>query len=137
MAESFRGLRAESIAWPQIEMALKSSPTILIPIGAGCKEHGFHLPMNTDFLWAEYLVNRVVEQCNVIALPTVTYGYYPAFKEYPGSISIGAAAFQEMIADICRSFATHGAKKFYVLNTGISTVAPLEAVRLMLLEERI
>jgi hypothetical protein len=53
-----RGVRAEALTWPQIEAALKSSPTILIPNGAGCKEHGFHLPMNTDLLCANYLVSR-------------------------------------------------------------------------------
>jgi creatinine amidohydrolase len=73
----------------------------------------------------------------VLALPTVSYGYYPAFLEYPGSISIAASVFRETIADICRSFARHGAKKFYVLNTGISTVAPLEEARTTLLAENI
>ena len=131
------GVRAETLTWPEVEQALKSSPTVLIPIGAGCKEHGLHLPLNTDLLCADYLVSRVLEQCEVIALPTVAYGYYPAFLEYPGSVSIGASAFGETVADICRSFARHGATKFYVLNTGISTIVPLEAARLTLLGERI
>lgn len=132
-----RGVRAETLTWPEVEQVLKSSPTILIPIGAGCKEHGLHLPMNTDLLCANYLVTRVLEQCDVIALPTVAYGYYAAFLEYPGSVSIGASAFQETVADICRCFARHGARKFYALNTGISTIAPLEAARLLLLREQI
>ena len=47
---TLRGVRAEAMTWPQIEAALKSSPTILIPIGAGCKEHGLHLPMRSKHL---------------------------------------------------------------------------------------
>jgi creatinine amidohydrolase len=62
-------------------------------------------------------------------LPTVQYGHYPAFLDYPGSISIRADAFRDTIIDICQSLASQGAKRFYVLNTGISTVPPLSAAR--------
>ncbi|HZK79819.1 MAG TPA: creatininase family protein [Humisphaera sp.] len=123
------GLRIEGLTWPQAEQAIERLHTILIPVGGACKEHGLHLPLNTDWVVTEYLVGRIIERCPALALPTVSYGYYPAFLDYPGSASIAASTFGEMIADICRSFARHGAGKFYVLNTGISTLAPLEATK--------
>jgi creatinine amidohydrolase len=126
------GLRLEALTWHQAEEAIQRLGTILIPVGAACKEHGLHLPLNTDWVMAEYLTNRIIEKCSVLALPTVGYGYYPAFLEYPGSVSIAAGVFEETIKDICRSFARHGGRKFYVLNTGISTLAPLESARIAL-----
>jgi creatinine amidohydrolase len=78
---------------------------------------------------AEYLKERVIEQVPVIVLPTLQYGYYPAFLEYPGSISIQAETFKNMIMDICRSMNGYGIKKFYVLNTGVSTLRPLAQAR--------
>jgi creatinine amidohydrolase len=125
----------ESLTWPEAELALHELPTVLLPLGARTKEHGHHLPLNNDWLIAEYLTKRVAEQCPVLVLPTLQYGYYPAFLEYPGSISVRSDACRDAILDICRSLAHQGAKRFYVLNTGISTVKPLQAARAAVMGE--
>jgi len=125
----------ETLTWPEAEVALHELPTVLLPLGARTKEHGHHLPLNNDWLIAEYLAKRVAEQCPVLVLPTLQYGYYPAFLEYPGSISIRAEACRDTIVDICRSLANQGAKRFYVLNTGISTLKPLQAARTSIIGE--
>jgi creatinine amidohydrolase len=115
----------ESLTWIEAEKALKGYDVALIALGARTKEHGPHLPLNTDFLMAEYLMRRVAAEVPVVVLPTLQFGHYPAFLEYPGSVSIGADTFKGVVVDICRSLAGHGLKKFYVLNTGVSTVPPL------------
>ncbi|MGB7295886.1 MAG: creatininase family protein [Candidatus Aminicenantales bacterium] len=51
-----------------------------------------------------------------------------AFLEYPGSVSLQAETFKNVVKDICRSMNGYGVRKFYVLNTGISTLRPLSAV---------
>lgn len=119
----------ETLTWPEAEQAIYELPTVLLPLGARTKEHGHHLPLNNDWLIAEYLAKRVAEQCPVLVLPTLAYGFYPAFLEYPGSISIRSDACRDTVIDICQSLARQGAKRFYVLNTGISTNRPLEAAR--------
>ena len=70
-------------------------------------------------------MRRVADEVPVVVLSTLQYGYYPAFLEYPGSISIGAETFKNVVMDICRSMHGHGMNKFYVLNTGVSTIGPL------------
>jgi creatinine amidohydrolase len=125
----------DTLTWPEAEQALHELPTVLVPVGARTKEHGHHLPLNNDWLIAEYLARRVAEQCSVLVLPTVGYGYYPAFLEYPGSISVRSDAFRDTIIDICQSLKLQGAKRFYVLNTGISTIAPLDAARATLIAQ--
>lgn len=131
------GRSLETLSWPDAEAALREFPVALLPIGARLKEHGYHLPLNNDWLLAEYLTGRVLERAAVLALPTVPYGYYPAFVEYPGSIHIGLATFRDTICDICRSLARHGARRIYVLNTGISTNWALEPARLALADEQV
>lgn len=128
-AHPMQSLYLDTLTWPEAEQALQSLPTVLVPLGARTKEHGHHLPLNNDWLIAEYLARRVADQCPVLVLPTLQYGHYPAFLEYPGSISIRAEAFRDTIIDICQSLAGQGAKRFYVLNTGISTIAPLATAR--------
>lgn len=131
------GWYLETLSWPEAEKILRKSSVILLPIGARAKEHGYHLPLNNDWLLAEYLTRRVLQQFPAVAMPTVPYGYYPAFIEYPGSVNIQRATFAATIADICRSLARHSTARFYVLNTGISTNWALEPARLELAADNI
>jgi creatinine amidohydrolase len=119
----------ETLTWPEAEQALAELPTLLLPVGARTKEHGHHLPLNNDWLIAEYLARRVAERTPVLVLPTLQYGHYPAFLEYPGSVSLRRNVFRDVVIDICQSLITQGAKRFYLLNTGISTLKPLNAAR--------
>jgi creatinine amidohydrolase len=97
----------------------------VIPLGAESKEHGPHLKLKNDFILAEYLKGRVREREAVVITPTVNYGYYPAFVEYPGSTSLRLETSRDMIVDVCRGLARFGPRRFYVLNTGVSTVRAL------------
>jgi creatinine amidohydrolase len=122
----------EEMTWLEAEKALKLMSVVLLPIGARTKQHGLHLPLNTDWLQAEYLTRQIVSRYPVVALPTLPYGYYPAFLEYPGSVSIRMSAFRDTVIDICLSLKRQGGQRFYMLNTGISTNWALEPARLAL-----
>jgi len=71
----------------------------------------------------------------VVALPGIPYGYYPAFLEYPGSVSLRREVFRDVVVDICSSISRHGPGKFYVLNTGVSTNWSLEPARRLFMRE--
>ena len=116
----------EKLTWIEAEEAIKKHDVVLIALGARTKEHGPHLPLNNDFTMAEYLKEQVSKEVPVIILPTLQYGYYPAFLEYPGSISLQHDTFKNVIIDICTSMNGYGIKKFYILNTGVSTLRPLK-----------
>ena len=137
MGGKLKGLYLEDLTWPEAETAFREYTVAVLPVGARTKEHGFHLPLKNDFVIAEYLARRVTESCRVITLPTVPYGYYPAFVEYPGSVNLPKKLFRDTICEICRSIAAHGLKRIYVLNTGISTNTPLKLARRKLLVEGI
>ena len=97
----------------------------MIPIGAESKEHGPHLKLKNDLLMAEYLTREVLRTPNVVVAPTVNYHYYPAFVEYPGSTTLRIETARDLLVDICRSLARYGPKRFYALNTGVSTIRAL------------
>ena len=123
--ERARSLVLENLTWVEAERALKAYDVGLIALGARTKEHGPHLPRKTDYILAEYLMKRVADEVPVVVLPTLQYGYYPAFLDYPGSISLEAETFKHVVMDICKSMHGYGLHKFYVLNTGVSTIGPL------------
>jgi creatinine amidohydrolase len=117
----------ETLSWDEAEQILTPNTLVVIALGAESKEHGRHLQLNNDFLMAEYLKKRVLDAAppNVVVAPTINYSYYPAFLEYPGSTSLSVDTARAMIADIIHSLAHYGPRRFYILNTGISTLRPL------------
>lgn len=136
-AKPRRGASLGELTWKEAERALTPESVVVIPLGAQAKEHGHHLPLQNDWLLAEYLKRRVLEALDVVVAPTVNYGFYPAFQEYPGSSSLSRATARDMIVEICRGWHRHGPQRFYVLNTGISTLVPLRDAAALLAEDGI
>ena len=117
----------ENLSWDEAERVLTPDTTVVIALGAESKEHGRHLQLNNDFLMAEYLKTRVLAAApeNVVVAPTINYSFYPAFLEYPGSTSLSMDTARAMFTDIIHSLAHYRPRRFYILNTGISTLKPL------------
>jgi len=121
-----RGIVLADLTWPEAEKALKPETVVVIPIGAGSKEHGPHLKLRNDAILADYFTRRVIESADVVVAPAVNYHYYPAFVEYPGSTTLRLDTARDLLADIFRSLSRYGPKRFYALNTGVSTVRALQ-----------
>lgn len=116
-----RGVLLEHMTWLEAEKRLGPETVVVIPLGAAAKEHGPHLTLKNDLLIAEYLKERVRKEADVVIAPTINYHFYPAFVEYPGSTSLRLETARDLVVDICRGLARFGPKRFYVLNTGVST----------------
>ena len=114
------------LTWPEVKAYLEQGYLAVLPIGAACKEHGHHLPMNTDFIQAEWLAQQTSLFCPSLIWPIILYGFYPKFVEYPGSCSISEETFSQSMHDILQSILRAGADRIIILNTGISTIRPLE-----------
>jgi len=115
------------LTWQEAEAVLDPDTVVVVPLGAGSKEHGPHLRLDNDARLAQYYTARVLESANVVVAPTIPYHYYPAFLEYPGSTNLSFDTARDLVVDIIRSLSNYGPRRFYVLNTGVSTVGPLEA----------
>lgn len=122
-----RGTVLADLTWQEAERVLTRDAVVVIPLGAQSKEHGPHLRLDNDFVMAEYLRGRVLAGAQVIVAPTMNYHFYPAFLEYPGSTHLEFETARDLVVQVVRSLARHGPRRFYVVNTGVSTLRPLEA----------
>ncbi len=127
----------ERMHWDQVARRIGDGAVAILPIGAAAKQHGFHLPLNTDRIQAEWLAGRMAEKIDALIWPTVTYGHYPAFVEYAGSSSLSIATFEALVREIAGKILGSGCKKLLVLNTGISTLAPVDRALARLASERV
>lgn len=122
--------RLSEITWPEAKKSLEKNAVVVLPIAGGTKEHGYHLPLGTDMYVIDEIARVVARDSGpeVLMLPTLNFAYFPAFVGWPGTVSIGSHNFINFVSDIVRSYARHGAKKFLLLDGGVSTQGPLSIV---------
>jgi creatinine amidohydrolase len=120
-----RGAYLGDLTWPDAERRLQEAPLVILPFGAGAKEHGPHLPMNADAKVLEHLVRVAVDSLPVIAAPPILHGWFPAFREFPGTEVANPSVFIEYVLEVARSLVAQGAKRLVFLNTGIAAATGL------------
>jgi creatinine amidohydrolase len=112
------------LSWPEAEQRLRTTPVVVIPFGAGAKEHGPHLPMNADAVVMEYLSRQAVDSIDVIVAPPILHGWFPAFRAYPGT-EVESDVFTDYVFQVANSLVRNGAQRIVFLNTGISRATGL------------
>ncbi len=114
-----------SLTWDAVARRIADGALAIVPIGAAAKEHGWHLPMQTDQIQAEWLSARLAETFDALIWPTLTYGYYPAFAAYAGSCSLSSQTFETLVHELVASLLGYG-PRVLIVNTGISTLDPVD-----------
>ena len=113
------------LSWPVAEQKIAAAPLVIVPFAAGAKEHGPHLPMNADQAVAEYLLGAAVASLPVVVVPPVLHGWFPAFRDFPGTEVADASVFEAYMFEIGMSLVRHGARRLVFLNTGIANATGL------------
>ena len=112
------------LTWEEAADALPST-LVIVPFAAGAKEHGPHLPLRTDELVLNHLLNAVIDGREVLVAPPILHGWFPAFRDYPGTEVADPAIFQNYVRAICESLVRHGAQRLVILNMGITRASGL------------
>ncbi len=108
------------LSWPQWQEKVPSGAIIFLPLGA-TEQHGPHLPLNVDVILPTAVAERVARAVGGLVAPTLAYGYKSmprsgGGQSFPGTTSLDAQTFSHTIRDILRELATHGARRFVLLN---------------------
>jgi creatinine amidohydrolase len=78
----------------------------------------------------DYLCGRAVDSLPVVVAPPILHGWFPAFRDYPGTEVSDPEVFQAYVLEVARSLVRQGARRLVLLNTGIrqATGLPLAIV---------
>jgi creatinine amidohydrolase len=130
LAGEQRGAYLGELNWPQAEQELTRMPVVVLPFAAGAKEHGPHLPMNADQAVMQHLLDAAVQHQAVVVAPPILHGWFPAFREFPGTEVSDPGVFQDYVFAVAESLVRSGARRLIILNTGVSraTGLPLSIV---------
>lgn len=113
------------LTWPDVAAKLRAGSVVIVPVGAAAKAHGAHLPLDTDRVIAGALAQRIADALPVLVAPIIDFGWYPAFRQYPGSQSLDAETFTSLVVEIIAKLIDDGALHVAIVNTGVSIEAPL------------
>jgi creatinine amidohydrolase len=112
-------------------------PLLVVPIGS-CEQHGPHLPLDTDTRIASALATSLVNNYDsgeLLLCPALAITASAEHASFPGTLSLGAAVFEQVIIELVRS-ADWAAGVVLVNGHGGNQVPVERAVRLLQNEQR-
>lgn len=111
--------RLAELCAPEIAERVTSTSIVIQPIGA-IEQHGPHLPLNTDLVIAQSIVDAVVDQfgdeLDLWALPALAYGKSNEHAWCPGTVWLGPETLLSVLDDVGRSVATLPSRKLAFVN---------------------
>ncbi|TCJ95365.1 mycofactocin biosynthesis peptidyl-dipeptidase MftE [Nocardia alba] len=121
---------------PEAGVRAAAGVILLIPLGA-TEQHGPHLPLSTDSDIAAAVCRRAAAECGELLIaPTVAYGASGEHAGFAGTLSIGQAALELLVVELCRSATDTFARIVLVNGHGGNMEALRRAVALLRTESR-
>ncbi|GAA2026884.1 mycofactocin biosynthesis peptidyl-dipeptidase MftE [Agromyces tropicus] len=120
--------------WPIV-----GRPVLFIPVGS-TEQHGPHLPLDTDTVIAAAVAEELAERRravgeDAVVAPAVGFGASGEHQAFPGTISIGTAALEAVVIELCRSATTWVDRIVFVNGHGGNVPALTAAVSRVRVEE--
>ena len=111
----------------EVEAYLKSSDTIIIPVGS-LENHGLHMPLGTDAIIPDEIARLLNERSDLLIAPTVNYGATDDLVGFPGTVSIGTEGLICLLRAICDQLYSYGFRHFIILNGHGGNTAAIQTV---------
>ena len=120
-------MRLEKITWPMAERYFKGNDMVLLPIGS-TECHGRHMPLGTDTLIPNRIVELLEEKSDILVAPTIPYGACESLSPFPGTINLGSDVLYMVLTRVVGELYKHGARKILILNGHGGNIKTIERV---------
>ncbi|QEY31361.1 creatininase family protein [Synechococcus sp. RSCCF101] len=119
-----------SASWTDLAaLANRAGSTAVWPMGA-LEQHGPHLPLATDAIFAERVCTAVVSRLDpdlpVTQLPTQVLGFSPEHASFPGTLTLPAELLIGIVVEVGRQLASMGFRRLVLLNAHGGQIALLQ-----------
>lgn len=116
--EQHRGLH--HLGWPEAKRAAaRDGSTVVVPWGS-LEQHGPHLPLGTDGLFAEQVLHQVLQalphQLPIWSLPLQSLGFAPEHRGFGMSFTQPAEAMLAQVEAIAEPLAREGFQRLVLFN---------------------
>jgi creatinine amidohydrolase len=115
--------------WPEVRDALPSVDGVLVPVGS-FEQHGPMTPFEVDTAIAEFVCKRAAERVQELGAyylvgPTINLGASWYHLDFPGTVSLDANIFVQVVQEVHRSLHLHGFGNIVFVNGHGGNIAPL------------
>ncbi|MFB8279241.1 mycofactocin biosynthesis peptidyl-dipeptidase MftE [Nocardia colli] len=125
---------AADLTWPEAGERAAADAILAVAVGA-TEQHGPHLPLSTDTDIAAALCARLAAvRPDVLVAPAIPYGASGEHAGFPGTLSIGQAALELLVIELCRS-ATDTFDRILLVNWHGGNLEPLRRAETLLRAE--
>ncbi|HCC33924.1 MAG TPA: creatininase [Clostridiales bacterium] len=108
----------EEMTWPEIEQALSEGWTTCVIAAGSVEQHGPHLPLITDTLLGQAVALRLARKLGrSLAAPAIRPGISEHHMAFPGSLTLDAKLFSDLVQAYCLSLARHGFTELVVFSS--------------------
>ena len=130
----------QQLAWPQVEqLAARPGSTVVWPWGA-VEQHGPHLPLGTDALFAERVLDAVLARLDaalpVLRLPLQSIGFSPEHRGFSGTLSLPPQLLISQLVAVGHELAAAGFQRLVLFNAHGGQIALLQTAARQLRSER-
>jgi creatinine amidohydrolase len=116
------GIMMSELSWDAYQRRLREDDAIVIvPVGA-VEQHGYHLPLGTDWLMARYMARRAAENLGAIVAEPISYGARSQVRtgggpHRCGTTSLNAETLIALVHDVIVEIGRHGARRIAVIDS--------------------
>ncbi|AII50103.1 creatininase [Synechococcus sp. KORDI-52] len=115
-----RSKRFDQLTWPEVSRAASQpGATVIWPFGA-CEQHGPQLPLSTDAVFAEGILDSVLAGLDpalpLWRLPCQAIGFSPEHQNFPGTLSLSAPLLLDLVAQVGTQLAAMGVQRLVLFN---------------------
>ena len=109
-------MKLAELHWPEVEKLERGNTVALVPVGS-MEQHGPHLPFQVDVFVSSRLAEDLEKKIpEILLVPPIWTGVSAHHMDFPGSITLRAKVFIDVLHDICASLHHHGFRHIVLLN---------------------
>ena len=107
-------MQISAMHWRQVEVYLQHDDRAVLPLG--CTEQHAYLSLSTDSILAERVAVEAAEPLGVPVFPVLAYGITPAFRAFPGTLTLRVETYMRVVRDLLDGLWQHGFRRIVVVN---------------------
>jgi creatinine amidohydrolase len=109
-------MKLAELHWPEVNKLDREKIVAVVPVGS-MEQHGPHLPFQVDTFVSSRLAEDLEKSMpEILLLPPIWSGVSAHHMDFPGSITVRAKVFIDLLHDICASLHHHGFRRIVLLN---------------------
>jgi len=105
----------DRITMKDFESEIRKGRMVLVPFGA-TEEHGAHLPLGTDTIQIEQIIEGALSEKKFLVAPSIAYGLCSSTRNFPGTLTISFDLLKSLAGEILSELERNKVKKTMLIS---------------------